>query len=185
MSRVGRKPIFIPERVEIKIEKNKIRVKGPKGELERKIPPGYEVVLQDRQILVKKLREDKQSKALHGTLRSLIFNMVKGTSESFEKVLEIMGVGYKAKLEGRTLSLNLGFSHTVKYNFPEGVKVELPNPTTIRVSGCDKQKVGEVSAEIRRLKKPEPYKGKGVRYRGEVVKRKVGKRALGGAKEGA
>jgi len=159
-------------------------VKGAKGELEREIPPFYQVVVHDGQILVKRLKEDETSKALHGTLRSLVFNMVKGTSEGFEKVLEIVGVGYKAKVEGGMLSLSLGFSHPVKYNFPEGIRVELPNPTTIKVSGCDKQKVGEVAAKIRSLKKPEPYKGKGIRYKGEVVKRKVGKRALGGAKKG-
>jgi len=184
MSRVGRKPILIPEGVEVKVDRDKIRVKGPKGELERKIPPSHQVVLQDGQILVKRLREDEQSKALHGTLRSLIFNMVKGVSDGFEKVLEIVGMGYKAKLEGKALTLDLGFSHPVKYDFPEGVKIELPNPTMIRIYGCDKQKVGEIAAEIRSLKKPEPYKGKGIRYKGEIVRRKVGKRALGGEKKG-
>lgn len=179
MSRIGRKPIYIPEKVEVKIEKGKIKVKGQRGELEREIPSALKVIVENNQILLERLKEDKQSKSLHGTLRSLIFNMVKGVSDGFEKFLEIVGRGYKATLENKTLSLNLGYSHLVKYIPPENIKIELVNPTTIRVSGCDKQKVGEVAAEIRAFKKPEPYKGTGIRYRGEVIRRKAGKAALG------
>ncbi|MCK4617789.1 50S ribosomal protein L6, partial [Candidatus Aerophobetes bacterium] len=116
--------------------------------------------------------------SLHGTLRSLIFNMVKGVSEEFEKVLEVVGMGYKATLENGVLTLRVGYSHLVRYTGPEDVGIEVPNPNTIRVFGCDKQKVGEVAAEIRAVKKPEPYKGKGIRYKGEVIRRKVGKAAL-------
>jgi len=179
MSRVGEKPVFIPERVEIEINKNKITIRGLHGELERKIPSVLEVVLEEKQILVKRFKEDKQTRSLHGTLRSLIFNMVKGVSEGFEKTLEIVGRGYKASLEGKTLSLSLGYSHLIKYNSSESVGVELTTPNTIRIFGPDKQKVGEVAAEIRAFKKPEPYKGKGIRYKGEVIRRKVGKAALG------
>ena len=178
MSRVGEKPIFVPEGIEVEINKNKIKIKGSQGELEREIPSVLKVVFEEKQILVKRLKEDKQTRSLHGTLRSLIFNMVKGVSEGFEKTLEIVGRGYKASLEDKTLSLSLGYSHLVKYSSPEGVEIKVTNPTTIRVFGPDKQKVGEVAAEIRAFKKPEPYKGKGIRYKGEVVRRKVGKAAL-------
>ena len=179
MSRVGKKPIPIPEGVKVEINKSKIKVKGPKGELERQIPSAVKVIIKDRQILVQRLNEDKRSKSLHGTLRSLIFNMVKGVSEGFEKVLEIVGMGYKATLENGVLILRVGYSHLVRYTCPGDIGIEVSNPNTIRVFGCDKQKVGEVAAEIRTLKKPEPYKGKGIRYKGEMIRRKVGKAALG------
>jgi large subunit ribosomal protein L6 len=178
MSRVGKKPILIPEGVKVEINKSKIQVKGPKGELEREIPSVVKVVIKDKQILVQRLNEDTRSKSLHGTLRSLIFNMVRGVSEGFERVLEVVGVGYKVILENGVLTLRVGYSHPVRYTGPEDVRIEVPNPNTIRVFGCDKQKVGEVAAEIRAVKKPEPYKGKGIRYKGEVIRRKVGKAAL-------
>lgn len=178
MSRVGRKPISIPEKVEVGIDKGKIKVKGPQGELEREIPSALEVVMENNQIFVKRLKEDKQSKSLHGTIRSLIFNMVKGVSEGFEKSLEIVGRGYRGNFEDKTLCLSLGYSHIVKYIPPDDTKVELLNPTSLRIFGCDKQKVGEIAAEIRAFKKPEPYKGTGIRYKGEVVRRKAGKVAL-------
>ena len=178
MSRVGKKPIPVPEGIKVEINNHKIKVKGPKGELEREMPLAVKVVIKDRQILVQRLNENKRSKSLHGTFRSLIFNMVKGVSEGFEKVLEIVGMGYKAKLENGVLTLRVGYSHPVRYTCPEDVGIEVSNPNTIRVFGCDKQKVGEVAAEIRALKKPEPYKGKGIRYKGEVIRRKVGKAAL-------
>ncbi len=178
MSRVGKKPIPILEGVKVEIIKSKIKVKGPKGELEREMPSAVKVVIKDGQILVQRLNEDKRSKSLHGTLRSLIFNMVKGVSEGFEKVLEVVGMGYKATLENGVLTLRVGYSHLVRYTGPEDVGIEVPNSNTIRVFGCDKQKVGEVAAEIRAVKKPEPYKGKGIRYKGEVIRRKVGKAAL-------
>ncbi len=178
MSRIGKKPIRIPEGVKVEINKSKIKVKGPKGELERELPSVVKVIIKDGQILVQRLNEDKRSKSLHGTLRSLIFNMVKGVSEGFEKVLEIVGMGYKATLENGVLILRVGYSHVVRYACPENVGIEVSHPNTIRVFGYDKQKVGEVAAEIRAVKKPEPYKGKGIRYKGEVIRRKVGKAAL-------
>lgn len=179
MSRVGRKPVLVPEGVKVEINRNKVLVKGPRGDLELEVPSLCKVVLGESQILVERGGDDEQSKSIHGTVRSLIFNMVKGVSEGFEKYLEIVGMGYRASLEGSTLVLSLGYSHLVKYTPPEDVRVEVTNANVIRVYGCDKQKVGEVAAEIRALKKPEPYKGKGIRYKGEVVRRKVGKAALG------
>ena len=179
MSRVGREPISIPEKVEVKIGEGKIKAKGPQGELEREIPSGLEVVVENNQILVKRLKEDKKTKSLHGTIRSLIFNMIEGVSGGFEKFLEIVGTGYRATLEDKTLSLSLGYSHLVIYVPPEDTEVELISPTSLRIFGCDKQRVGEIAAVIRAFKKPEPYKGKGIRYKGEVVRRKAGKAALG------
>jgi large subunit ribosomal protein L6 len=178
MSRVGRKPILVPEGVKVEITENKVSVKGPKGELELEVPSSCEVVLRESEVLVKRTNDDRQTRSLHGTVRALIANMVKGVSDGFEKYLEIVGMGYRASLEDGTLTFTLGFSHLVKYSPPEDVGVKVENTTTIRVYGCDKQKVGEVAAEIRALKKPEPYKGKGIRYRGEVIRRKVGKAAL-------
>ena len=180
MSRIGKKPISVPKGVEVSIEEGQIRIKGPKGGLTQKIPLCCRVVLENGQILVQRLRDDKKARALHGTIRSLIFNMVKGVLEGYEKELKIMGMGYRVSLEGGKLTLNLGFSHPVTYIPPQGIKIEVPDPTTIKVSGCDKQKVGEVASEIRSIKKPDPYKGKGIRYKDEVVKLKVGKAALGG-----
>jgi len=167
MSRVGKKPIFIPKGVEVLIKEQEIKVKGPKGELTQRIPLYCQVSVENGQILVKRLKEDKKTKALHGTIRSLIFNMVKGVTEGYEKELKIVGMGYRAILEDGKLTLSLGFSHPVKYTPPEGIKIQVPDPTTIK-------------AEIRSLKKPDPYKGKGIRYKDEVIKLKVGKAALGG-----
>ncbi len=180
MSRVGRRPILIPEKVKILVKERVVEVEGPKGKLSREIPFYCRVTINNNQVIVERLREDRQAKALHGTIRTLIFNMTKGVLEGFEKYLEIVGTGYRAKLEGNVLSLSLGFSHLVSYTPSEGVHIEMVNPTAIRVYGCDKQKVGEVAAQIREIKKPEPYKGKGIRYRGEIIRRKVGKAALGG-----
>jgi len=179
MSRVGRKPILVPEGVKVEINRNKVVVKGPRGDLELEVPSLCEVVLRESQILVKREGDDRQARSIHGTVRSLIFNMVKGVSEGFEKYLEIVGMGYRASLEDSTLVLSLGYSHLVRYTPPRDVEVEVANANAIRVYGCDKQKVGEVAAQIRAFKKPEPYKGKGIRYKGEVVRRKVGKAALG------
>jgi len=180
MSRIGRKPILIPEKVKVLLKERIVRVEGPKGQLIREFPFCCRIAINNNQNIVERLRDDRQARALHGTVRTLIFNMIKGVVEGFEKYLEIIGTGYRAKLEGNVLSLSLGFSHQVNYTSPEGVNIEVVNPTTIRVHGCDKQKVGEVAAQIRKIKKPEPYKGKGIRYRGEIVRRKVGKPALGG-----
>jgi len=179
MSRIGRKPVPVPKGVEVSVKDGEIKVKGPKGELYQKIPPCCKVTVEKEQIVVQRIKDDKQSRALHGTIRSLIFNMVKGVSEGYEKELKIVGMGYRARLEKGKLILNLGFSHPVEYTPPEGVTIQTPDQTTIKVSGCDKQKVGEVAAQIRSIKKPDPYKGKGIRYKDEVVKLKVGKAALG------
>lgn len=179
MSRIGKKPVSIPQGVEVFIKDKEVKVKGPKGELSQIVPPCCSVVFQDGQIVVNRLKDDKQSRALHGTIRSLIFNMVKGVSEGYEKELKIVGMGYRARWDKGKLILSLGFSHPVEYTPPQGITIQTPDPTTIKVSGCDKQKVGEVTAEIRSFKKPEPYKGKGIRYKDEVVKLKVGKAALG------
>jgi len=179
MSRVGKKPISIPKGVEVFIKSGQIEIKGPKGKLFQAVSSRCKVDVENDQIVVKRMREDKQSKALHGTIRSLIFNMAKGVSEGFEKELKIVGMGYRARLEDKKLILNLGFSHLVEYYSPQEIEIQVPDPTTIKVSGCDKQKVGEVAAEIRSFKKPEPYKGKGIRYKDEVIKLKVGKAALG------
>ncbi|MCD6472557.1 50S ribosomal protein L6 [Candidatus Aerophobetes bacterium] len=184
MSRVGRKPIVVPTGVEVEIDKDEIKVKGPKGKLKKVIPSLCKVTFKDRQILVGKIRDDKQSKSLQGMLRSLISNMVKGVIDGFEKNLEIVGIGYKAELKDRNLVLSLGYSHFVKYTPPQQVDIKLISPNKIRVFGLDKQMVGEVAAEIRAFKKPEPYKGKGIRYKGELVRRKVGKKAALGAKAG-
>jgi len=184
MGRVGDKPVFIPEGVETNIHKNKIEVKGPRGKLEREYSSFFQIILEDRQLFVKRLKNDEHSKAMQGTLRSLIYNMVEGVTKGFEKYLQIVGLGYSAKLESKNLVLNLGFSHSVKYPLPQEVKIEVINPMNIKVSGCDKQKVGEIAAEIRAFKKPEPYKGKGIRYKGELVKRKAVKRAIGAQGQG-
>jgi len=179
MSRIGKKPVPVPQGVEVSFKEGQIKVKGPKGELSQIVPSCCKVNIEDGQIVVERLKDDKQSRSLHGTIRSLIFNMVKGVSEGYEKELKIVGMGYRAKLEKGKLILTLGFSHPVEYTPPEGVQIQTPDPTTIKVSGCDKQKVGQAAAEIRSLKKPEPYKGKGIRYKDEIVKLKVGKAALG------
>lgn len=179
MSRVGRKPILIPKGVQVSIKNGEIKIKGSKGELAQLIPPYLEVRVENDQIVIKRLKEDKQARSLHGTIRSLIFNMVKGVSEGYQKELKVVGMGYRARLEEKKLVLSLGFSHPVEYIPPEGIILQVPDASTIRVSGCDKQKVGEVAAEIRSVKKPEPYKGKGIRYKDEVVKLKVGKAGLG------
>lgn len=179
MSRVGQKPIAIPEGVQAQLRDRTVLVKGPRGELSQAIPPCCDVVIESEQVLVRRNREDKQARALHGTIRSLIYNMTVGVSKGFAKELNIVGMGYRAALQGNKLVLNLGFSHQIEYVCPQDIDIEVPDATTIRVSGCDKQKVGEAAAEIRRFRKPEPYKGKGIRYKDEIVRLKVGKAALG------
>lgn len=175
MSRIGRKPIPIPQGVQVRIERDLVEVKGPKGVLSHRIPPEIEVSVEDGEIRVRRKVENKRGKSLHGLTRSLIANMVQGVTEGFEKRLEIVGVGYRAQLEGKALRLSLGYSHPVIYSIPEGIEIQVPQPTKIVVRGIDKQKVGQVAAEIRALKKPDAYKGKGIRYEGEVVRLKAGK----------
>jgi large subunit ribosomal protein L6 len=177
MSRIGRAPIAVPAGVTISIEPERVTVNGPRGELSERIPREMEVEHTDDQLLVKRPTDRGEHRALHGLTRSLIANMVQGVTDGFEKRLEIQGVGYRAQLRGRDLELALGYSHPVSIKAPDGIEFEVPQPTRILVKGASKQQVGEIAAIIRKQRKPEPYKGKGIRYEGEYVARKVGKRA--------
>lgn len=177
MSRIGNKHIDIPAGVEVQLDANTITVKGAKGTLTYTFNSDIIVEVEGNQINVKRPTDDKNHRALHGTTRALIHNMVVGVSDGFTKILEINGVGYRAQLQGDTLVVSAGYSHTVPMKLPEGIKVVCPTPTEIQITGCDKQVVGEFAAEIRAIRKPEPYKGKGIRYQGEYVRRKEGKKA--------
>ncbi len=177
MSRIGRKPIEIPDGVDVKVTPGHVTVKGPKGELAQDLSTEMKVELADSTVTVERPTDRGEHRALHGLTRSLIANMVQGVTEGYEKRLEIQGVGYRAQLRGKGLELLLGFSHPVSVEAPEGVEFEVPQPTEIVVRGIDKQQVGQIAADIRKRRPPEPYKGKGVRYAGEQVTRKVGKRA--------
>jgi large subunit ribosomal protein L6 len=175
MSRVGKQPVVIPKGVDVKIAGGLISVKGPKGHLERKIHPSMKVTMEGDRIKVERPSDLGFYRGLHGTTRIIIANMVKGVTEGFSRDLEIHGIGYRAKVEGRKLTLDVSMSHPAVYEAPEGIKIEVPEPTRIKVSGVDKEMVGQVAAEIRRIDPPEPYKGKGIRYVGEYVRRKAGK----------
>jgi len=178
MSRIGKKPIEILTGAEIKMEGQKIRVSGPKGELIREFRPEVKIEVKDNQILVSALKETKLAKSLWGTSRMLLFNMIEGVVKGFEKQLEIQGVGFKAEVVGEEIVLNVGFSHTVNIKIPKDINITVEK-NIIKVSGSDKEKVGQMAANIRKAKKPEPYKGKGIRYVGEQVRRKVGKKVAG------
>ncbi len=177
MSRVGKKPITIPKGVEVAVDGNVVRVKGPKGELSERIHRDITVAQDGEELNVTRPTDRGEHRALHGLTRSLVANMVEGVTNGYTKTLEIQGVGYRAQLAGRNLTLALGYSHPVTINAPEGIEFEVPQPTRIIVKGISKQLVGEVAANIRKQRPPEPYKGKGIRYEGEYVARKVGKRA--------
>ncbi|HZO59179.1 MAG TPA: 50S ribosomal protein L6 [Solirubrobacterales bacterium] len=177
MSRIGRLPIPIPETVEVQIDDGLVVVRGPRGELQQAVSRDMSFEREDSTLVVKRPTDRGEHRALHGLTRSLVSNMVEGVTSGFEKRLEIQGVGYRAQLKGNTLELALGFSHPVRIEAPEGIEFEVPVPTQIVVRGNDKQVVGEIAARIRKFRPPEPYKGKGVRYAGEHVARKVGKRA--------
>jgi large subunit ribosomal protein L6 len=177
MSRIGRQPIAVPEGVEVQVGAGQVTVKGPKGELAQDLVSDMKVELADGSVTVERPTDRGEHRALHGLTRSLIFNMVQGVTEGYEKRLEIQGVGYRAQLRGNSIELSLGFSHSISVQAPEGIEFEVPQPTEIIVRGIDKQQVGQVAADIRKRRPPEPYKGKGVRYAGEQVTRKVGKRA--------
>jgi large subunit ribosomal protein L6 len=177
MSRIGRKPIPVPETVSVTIEPEVVRVAGPRGNLEERKARAIDVKQEDGQIVVTRPTDRNEHRALHGLTRSLVANMVTGVTTGFTKRLEIQGVGYRAALRGSDLEMQLGFSHPVTVRAPQGITFEVPQPTQIIVSGSSKQQVGEVAARIRKWRPPEPYKGKGVRYAGEHVIRKVGKRA--------
>ncbi len=175
MSRVGKLPITIPAGVDIDITGTRIKVKGPKGTLERDLTPVLSVVTEDGQLRVVRPNEDKRSRELHGLTRTLISNMVVGVTEGYTRNLEIQGVGYRAQLVGQKLQLNLGYSHPIEIDPPEGIAFAVETPTKVAVTGIDKELVGRIAAQVRGSRKPEPYKGKGVRYAGEVVRRKAGK----------
>jgi large subunit ribosomal protein L6 len=177
VSRIGKQPISVPDGVEITIEPDVVKVKGPKGELEERVSRDIAVAQENGEIVVTRSTNRGEHRALHGLTRSLIANMVEGVTNGFEKRLEIQGVGYRAQLQGDKLVLALGYSHPVELNAPTGIDFEVPQPTRIVVRGISKQAVGEVAAIIRKQRPPEPYKGKGIRYEGEYVARKVGKRA--------
>jgi large subunit ribosomal protein L6 len=177
MSRIGRKPIAVPDAVTVELAPGRVAVKGPKGELAQALSTDMKVEQSDGTLTVARPTDRGEHRALHGLTRSLIANMVEGVTDGFEKRLEIQGVGYRAQLKGKNLELALGYSHPVAIEAPEGIEFEVPQPTEIVVRGIDKQLVGQVAADIRKRRPPEPYKGKGIRYRGEHVARKVGKRA--------
>ena len=175
MSRVGNKPIAIPKGVEVQIDGSLVRVKGPKGELSHEFRPEVSIRLEDGTAFVERGADTKMHRAFHGLSRALLANMVEGVTDGFRKSLDIVGVGYRAEKRGNTLVLNVGYSHQVEYPEPEGITLTAPSPTTVVVEGIDKQQVGQVAAEIRAVRPPEPYKGKGIRYQGEYVRRKAGK----------
>jgi large subunit ribosomal protein L6 len=177
VSRIGRKPIVVPDGVTVEIRPGSVAVRGPKGELSERISPDMSVSQEDGQVTVTRPTDRGDHRALHGLTRTLVANMVTGVTQGFEKRLEIQGVGYRAALRGRDLEMQLGFSHPVTVKAPDDITFEVPQPTQIVVSGISKQRVGEIAAQIRKWRPPEPYKGKGVRYQGEHVIRKVGKRA--------
>jgi large subunit ribosomal protein L6 len=177
MSRIGRKPIEVPEGVTVDVGSGVVSVKGPKGELSQAVSRDMKVAQEDGTLTVERPTDRGEHRALHGLTRSLIANMVEGVTAGYEKRLEIQGVGYRARLQGKSLELSVGYSHGVTIQAPEGIEFEVPQQTEVIVRGIDKQLVGEIAARIRRVRPPEPYKGKGIRYAGEQVRRKVGKRA--------
>jgi len=177
VSRIGRKPIAVPDGVTVEIRPGSVAVRGPKGELSERVSPEMAVSQEDGRVVVTRPTDRGDHRALHGLTRTLVANMVTGVTQGFEKRLEIQGVGYRAALRGRDLEMQLGFSHPVTVKAPDDITFEVPQPTQIVVSGISKQRVGEIAAQIRKWRPPEPYKGKGVRYAGEQVIRKVGKRA--------
>ena len=176
MSRIGKRPVAIPSGVTAAIEGNMLSVKGPKGTLTLGMRDEIAYAVEDGQISVKPANDGKTARAFWGMQRTLVSNLVEGVTQGFTKTLDITGVGYRAQAQGKNLRLQLGYSHDVNYDVPEGIEIKTPDNTTVEISGIDKQKVGQVAAEIRRWRKPEPYKGKGIRYRGEYIFRKEGKK---------
>jgi len=178
LSRIGNLPISIPQGIKINKEKSKVVVEGPKGIIEQRIHPDMEVVIENDIILVKRPTENKFHKSLHGLTRTLIQNMILGVTEGFEKRLEIVGVGYRAEKKGKAVVFQLGYSHPIYFVPPEGIEIDVPSNTSVIIKGIDKQLVGQVAAKIRSFRPPEPYKGKGIRYEGEYIRRKAGKAAV-------
>lgn len=179
MSRIGKQPITVPAGVDVTIDGTTVTVKGPKGELSRSFSPLMSIQREGEDILVTRPDDSREAKSLHGLTRTLVSNMVEGVSAGFSKKLQLVGVGYRAALKGKDLELQLGFSHPVVVEAPEGITFEVPSQTEIIVSGPSKEQVGQVAANVRKWRKPEPYKGKGIRYEGELVRRKLGKAAMG------
>ena len=175
MSRIGKMPVPVPAGVEVAVAGSRVTVKGPMGTLERDFPDRVGIAVEDGNATVARQDDQRESRALHGLSRALLANMVLGVSEGFRKELTIVGVGYRAALQGSTIELQVGYSHTVRVDAPDGITFEVPEPTRIVVSGIDKEKVGQIAADIRKVRPPEPYKGKGIRYTDEVVRRKAGK----------
>jgi large subunit ribosomal protein L6 len=175
MSRIGRKPVTVPKGVTVQLQGHDVAVKGPRGELRRRLHPDMQIALDKDQFTVTRPSEEKRHKALHGLTRTLVQNMVEGVSKGFIKTLEIQGVGYKAEAKPYGVNLVVGYSHPVKYEAPKGIKISVDNNTVVKVEGADKELVGQVAAELRSVRPPEPYKGKGIRYQGEQVRRKAGK----------
>ncbi len=177
MSRIGKKPISIPQGVKVQVSGTKIHVEGPKGKMDLNLHPRMKIKVEGSQIVVERPTNITQDRSLHGLTRTLIANLITGVTQEFSKALEIEGIGFKAQLLGKNLQLNLGFSHPIDFSVPEGIKIEVPKPTNLVVRGVDKVLVGQTAANIRKFFEPEPYKGKGVRYAGEVIRRKAGKAA--------
>ncbi len=175
MSRIGVRPVIVPGNVKVNVDKKSVLVEGPKGKLQFSLSEGIKVAAEADKVKVTRAGDEKSQRALHGLTRAMIANMVKGVTEGYMKELELIGVGYRAQLAARKLTLQLGFSHPIEYLVPEGITIELPKQTQIIIKGIDKQKVGQAAASIRAFYKPEPYKGKGIRYAGEQVRRKAGK----------
>jgi len=179
MSRIGQEPITIEEGVEVKVDGNKVTVTGSGKETVIELPEQIKVEVKDGQVLVTRTNDEKLSKSLHGTFRAIIANAINGIKEGFEKKLELVGVGYRARMEGTTLVMSLGWNHPIKVESPEGITIEVPEETKIVIKGHDKQKVGQFAAKVRAIRRPEPYKGKGVRYEGEYVRKKSSKSGVG------
>jgi large subunit ribosomal protein L6 len=177
MSRIGKQPVRIPQGVKVQVEGLTIRAEGPKGKLAQPIPAGLTPRLADGTIVIDRQGDDRRARALHGLARALVANMVTGVKDGFERKLEIVGIGYRAQMQGKNIQLALGYSHPVLFQLPEGVTAEIDKQTAITLRGADKAVLGEIAAKLRALREPDPYKGKGIRYAGEVVRRKVGKKA--------
>jgi large subunit ribosomal protein L6 len=182
MSRIGRQPVSIPQGVKVSIDGAVVRAEGPKGKLMQPVPAGLSAKLENNQLVVSRSGDDRKMRALHGLARALVANMVTGVKDGFERKLEIVGIGYRAQLQGRAIQLALGYSHPVIFALPEGVTAEIDRQVSITLRGADKAVLGQTAAKLRALRKPDPYKGKGIRYANEVVRRKVGKKAGAGAK---
>jgi large subunit ribosomal protein L6 len=182
MSRIGRQPVVVPAGVKIHIDGGRISVEGPKGKLSREVPPLVSIEIKDGSVEVKRPNDEGKTRSLHGLTRSLIHNMVQGVTKGYSRGLHIEGVGYRAAVAGKKLTLSLGYSHPVEFPIPDGITIAVENQTELMISGSDKEMVGQVAANIRFLRKPEPYRGKGIRYTDEVIRRKAGKTATTGAK---